>query len=533
MLFLALLFALPRVFQDSAGTHHHALAMENVGNVSFPISCAPQVQKPFNLGVALLHSYWYEEAEKQFEEVAAKDPKCPMAYWGEAMTLHRPAYSEPSEQDLDHGRLLMQKAEGLEAKTSRERGYLAALASFYAGEKRAYKQRASSWCQGMEKVYEAYPDDHEAAAFYALSLLVSEPSDDKSLSNSRKAIQILNRLFEEDPNHPGAAHYLIHAADNPNLAELGLPAARRYAQIAPAVPHALHMPSHIFARLGLWQEDIQSNLASLAAARQPSAMHIGAENQVHAMEFLEYAYLQIGRNDEAQELIGELQNVRKEDLNPGLEGYLDWHRAQFPARYALETRNWKDALALQVAPDSDPRARAVTYWARTIGAGHLHDPASARDAVAQYDAMAQAVRNGPRPARAKSMETNRDEARAWLAFAEGKNEEALNLMRPIADKQDAFGKGEVELPAREMLADMLLGMGRAQEALVEYEKSAKTDPNRFNGLYGAGRAAEMASHSEEASRYYTQLLKNCGETEHQHRPELLHARSFLSGDMHN
>jgi tetratricopeptide (TPR) repeat protein len=288
------------------------------------------------------------------------------------------------------------------------------------------------------------------------------------------------------------------------------------------------MPSHIFARLGLWQEDIQSNVASLAAARQPSAMHIGAENQVHAMEFLEYAYLQIGRNDKAQELIGELQNVRKEDLNPGLEGYLDWNRAQFPARYALETRNWKDAVALQVAPDSDPRASAVTYWARAIAAGHLHDPASARDAVAQYDAMAQAVRNGPRPARAKSMETNRDEARAWLAFAEGKNGEALNLIRPIADKQDALGKGEVELPAREMLADMLLGMGRAQEALAEYEKSAKTDPNRFNGLYGAGRAAEVTGHSEEATRYYTQLLKNCGETGHQQRPELVHARSFLS-----
>lgn len=532
MSFLILLFALPGFSQKPAETHHHALPVKDIGKVSFPISCAPEVQKPFNLGVALLHSYWYEEAEKQFEEVAAKDPKCSMAYWGEAMTLHRPAYTQPSKQDLQQGRMLLRKAEALVA-TERERAYIAALAAFYAGERADYGQRAAAWCQGMEKVYSAYPEDREAGAFYGLSLLVSQSDNDKTLSNTRKAIQILNRLLEEEPNHPGAAHYLIHAADNPNLAELGLPAARRYAQIAPAVPHALHMPSHIFARLGLWQEDIQSNLASLAAARQPSAMHIGAENQVHAMEFLEYAYLQVGLNDKAEEMIGELQRVHKEDLNPGLEDYLDWHHAQFPARYVLETRNWKEAVALQVAPDSDLRARAVTYWARAIGAGHLRDGAAVREAVAQFDGMVEAVRNGPRPERAKSMETNRDEAHAWLAFAEGKKEEALNLLRPIADKQDAFGKGEVELPAREMLADMLLEMGRAQEALDQYEKSAKTDPNRLDGLYGAARAAELTNHLERATQYYTQLLKNCGETEHSQRPELLQARNFLSEARHN
>jgi NADH:ubiquinone oxidoreductase subunit len=193
----------------------------------------------------------------------------------------------------------------------------------------------------MEKVYKDYPKDQEAAAFYALSLLVSEPPDDKSLANSRKAIEILNHLLEAEPQHPGAAHYLIHAADNPNFAVLGLPAARTYAQIAPEVPHALHIPSHIFARLGLWQEDIQSNLASLAAARRPSGMHIGAENQVHAMEFLEYAYLQTGEPGKAREMIEQLQGVREQDLNPGLEGYLDWQHAQFPARYALELREWK------------------------------------------------------------------------------------------------------------------------------------------------------------------------------------------------
>jgi tetratricopeptide (TPR) repeat protein len=477
--------------------------------------------------VALLHSYWYEEAEKQFEEVAAKDPTCAMAYWGQAMTFHRPAYSRPSEQDLRRGTELILRAKAAAAKTSREGEYIDALAAFYAGENVEYEKRATAWCAGMEKLYTDIPKDQEAAAFYALSLLVSEPPDDKSLANSRKAIEILNRLLDEAPNHPGAAHYLIHAADNPNLAELGLPAARRYAQIAPAAPHALHMPSHIFARLGLWQEDIQSNLASLAAARQPSSMHIGAENQVHAMEFLEYAYLQVGLESKAKEMIEQLQAVREEDLNPGLDGYLDWQHAQFPARYALELRHWNEAAALEPS-STDPRAKAVTYWARAIGAGHLHDVATARDAVAQYDAMVEAMRKSDHPYRAKFMETNHDEARAWLSFAEGKNDEALSLLRPVADKQDAFGKGEVELPAREMLADMLLEMGRPQEALTEYEKSLKTDPNRFNGLCRAGRAAERARQPEKAANYYAQLLKNCETQPPSPRPELAHARAFLA-----
>jgi tetratricopeptide (TPR) repeat protein len=256
-------------------------------------------------------------------------------------------------------------------------------------------------------------------------------------------------------------------------------------------------------------------------------MHVGAENQVHAMEFLEYAYLQIGLENEAREMIEQLQSVREQDLNPGLDGYLDWQRAQFPARYALELRHWKEAAALESAA-ADPRARAVTYWALAIGAGHLHDAAAARDAVALYDGMVEAVRKGDHAYRAKYMETNRNEAQAWVSFAEGKNEEALTLLRSVADKQDAFGKGEVELPAREMLADMLLEMGRTREALLEYEKSLKTDPNRFNGLYGGGRAAELALQPKKAAGYYAQLLKNCENQPPSLRPEIAHARASLA-----
>jgi len=526
-LFLGMVLALYQSEQHIGEMHHYSEPVAKIGTVSFPISCSPQVQNTFELGVALLHSYWYEEADKQFKEVAAKNPACAMAYWGQAMGLHRPAYSQPSQEDVKRGWELIQKAKAAEAKTVREREYIDALAAFYFGEKIEYEKRAAAWCAGMEKVHADNPKDQEAAAFYALALLISEPQDDKTLANSRKAIEILDRLLQEAPNHPGAAHYLIHAADNPNLAALGLPAARRYAQIAPAVPHALHMPSHIFARLGLWQEDIQSNLASLAAARQPSSMHIGAENQVHAMEFLEYAYLQIGQENKAHVMIEQLASVRERDLNPGLDGYLDWQRAQFPTRYAMELRHWKEAMALEPAT-ADPRARAVVYWARAIGAGHLRDVTAGRDAVAQYDSMVDAVRKGDHAYRAKYMETNGDEAHAWLSFAEGKNEEALSLLRSIADKQDAFGKGEVEMPAGEMLADMLLEMGQPVEALDEYEKSLHADPSRFNGLYGAGRAAELALQPEKAAGYYAQLLKNCENQTPSPRSELGHARAFLA-----
>ena len=347
-----------------------------------------------------------------------------------------------------------------------------------------------------------------------------------ALDNAKKAIAILNPLFAADPNDPGVAHYMIHAADDPRLAQLGLPAARRYAQIAPASPHALHMPSHIFARLGLWPEDIQSNLATIAATQQPSAIHFGAEHQVHAMDFLEYAYLQIGEDSKAKAIANGLGNVREQDMDKGLDGYLNQMRAHFPAMYALERHQWKEAMALQPSSGAEPENQQITYWARAVGAGHVRNAVAAQDAVNQFDAMLAATRKGKHPYRADRMSTNHDEAHAWLAFALQRNEDALNLLRAVADKQDAEGKGEVELPAREMFADMLLEMGRPEQALAEYEKSTKTDPNRFNGLAGAGRAAELSHQPEKAKAYYAQLLKNCDNGAHSDRPELTHARSF-------
>jgi tetratricopeptide (TPR) repeat protein len=507
--------------------HLHTHAEEKLGTVSFPTSCASAVQKPFERGVALLHSFWFDEAYKQFQQIADQDPQCAIAYWGQGMSLFRQLWGRPEESDLRNGRDLLRKGQAIGAKTRRERDYIDALAIFYHDyDKLDHEQRSMAYSQAMQKVYQRYPQDHEAAVFYALSLLTWAPDANTALDNARKAITILNQLFAIDPDDPGVAHYLIHAADDPRLAQLGLPAARRYAQIAPASPHALHMPSHIFARLGLWPEDIQSNLATIAATQQPSAIHFGAEHQVHAMDFLEYAYLQIGEDSKAKAIANGLGNVREQDMDKGLDGYLNQMRAHFPAMYALERHQWKGAIALQPSSGAEAENQQITYWARAVGAGHVRNAVAAQDAVNQFDAMLAATRKGKHPYRADRMSTNHDEAHAWLAFAQGSKDEALKLLRAVADKQDAEGKGEVELPAREMLADMLLEMGRPEEALAEYEKSMKTDPNRFNGLAGAGQAAELAHQPEKARAYYAQLLKNCDNGGQSDRPELTHARSF-------
>jgi tetratricopeptide (TPR) repeat protein len=523
---IILISASPSVAWADEG-HPHDHATEKLGTISFPTSCTAAVQKTFERGVALLHSFWFDEAYKQFQSVAAQDPQCAIAYWGEAMSLFRQLWGRPEESDLRNGWMLIQKGQVIGAKTPRERDYIDAVAIFYRDYgKLDHEQRSMAYSQAMQKVYERYPNDHEAAVFYALSLLTWAPDANTALDNAKKAIAILNPLFAADPNDPGVAHYLIHAADDPRLAQLGLPAARRYAQIAPASPHALHMPSHIFARLGLWQEDIQSNLATLAATQQPSAIHFGAEHQVHAMDFLEYAYLQIGEDAKAMAMANGLGNIREQDLDKGLDGYLDQMRAHFPAMYALEMHQWKEAMALQPPAGAKSENQQITYWARAVGAGHSRDAAAAQAAANEFDAMLDATQKGKHPYRAERMTTNHDEAHAWLAFAQGKNEDALKLMHAVADKQDAEGKGEVELPAREMLADMLLEMGRPEQALAEYEKSMKIDPNRFNGLAGAGRAAELTHQQEKAKAYYGQLLKNCDNGAHSERPELAHARSF-------
>lgn len=484
--------------------------LERLGSVSFPISCASGSQAPFERGVALLHSFWHDEAEHQFQQIEQQDPECAMAYWGEAMGVHyQLLWLHWSEAAMQRGQALVERAQKAQKASAREREYIAALLDFFETPAGAtVDARSLRYSNAMEQLHSAYPDDREATAFYALSLLESASGSDLTLTNQRKALAILDREFKKAPDHPGLAHYIIHAADTPELAPLGLAAARKYAAIAPSSPHALHMPGHIFARLGLWQEDIQSNLASLAAARAPSPVHIGAENQVHAMEFLQYAYLQMGEDQKASELVKQVSSIRQADVDPALVDYMNYARTHFPAIQHLEQHDWKAALEDKPPADAQPVNVATTYWAHAVAAGHLHDAAGAQQAASAYRAQLEAER-AMHPTRVSGMKPYLDEADAWAAFAAGDEAAALQMMRAVADRQDKFGKKEVDLPAREMAADMLLLAKRPAEALVEYKRALASDPNRLNELAGALRAAETSGDHAEAEQYKQQLLKNC------------------------
>jgi tetratricopeptide (TPR) repeat protein len=506
--------------------HHHD-ADEQLGTVSFPTSCAPAVQSQFERGVALLHSFEYEVADAQFEEVTKKDPRCAMAYWGQAMTLYHELWNRPSEADLAQGAELLAKARSLKPPTARERDYVLALSVFYSDtDKLDHNQRAGAYAEAMQGVHERNPNDHEAAIFYALSLLASGSNRDPNLTHAKAAVAILNKLYDEQPNHPGIAHYIIHSCDNPAMASLALPAARKYASIAPSSPHAVHMPSHIFARLGLWQDDINSNLAAIRVADSMAAHHHVMHHKVHSMDFLEYAYMQIGDDASAKAAIEQIAAIRPEQMDPEFENYLLMRQAEGPAKYALERRQWREALGLQPSAGASPDVQLVTYWARAVAAGHLHDAVAAQDALKHYDELLEATRKGPRPYIVDGLKDQHQLVQAWAAYAAGNSHDAVRLLRAVADDQDKVGKAETELPAREMLADMLLELQLPQEALTEYEISLRTDPNRFNGLYGAAQAATQVQQKEKAGTYYAQLLKNC-EGIRSERPELAQAKTLL------
>jgi tetratricopeptide (TPR) repeat protein len=506
--------------------HHHD-ADETLGTVSFSTSCAPAVQSQFERGIALLYSFEYEVADAQFEEVAKKDPRCAMAYWGQAMTLYHELWNRPSKADLAQGAQLLAKARSLQPPTARERDYVLALSVFYSDtDKLDHNQRADAYAEAMQGVHERNPNDREAAIFYALSLLASGPDRDPNLTHAKAAVAILNKLYDEQPNHPGIAHYIIHSCDNPAMASLALPAARKYASIAPSSPHAVHMPSHIFARLGLWQDDLDSNLAAIRVANSMAAHHHVMHHKVHSMDFLEYAYMQIGDDASAEATLEQIAAIRPEQMDPEFENYLLMRQAEGPAKYALERRQWKEALSLQPSAGAPPDVQLVTYWGRAVAAGHLHDAIAAQDALKHYDELLEATRKGPRPYIVDGLKDEHQLVQAWAAYAAGNSLGAIRLLRAVADDQDKVGKGETELPAREMLADMLLDLQRPQEALTEYEISLRTDPNRFNGLYGAAQAATQLQQKEKAGTYYAQLLKNCAGIRSD-RPELAQAKTLL------
>jgi tetratricopeptide (TPR) repeat protein len=405
------------------------------------------------------------------------------------------------------------------------------VAALYEHPERKDEKRDQRYLIGMEKLYRQYPEDHEAAAFYAFALKDSDRDDDPTQPERKEAAAILEKLFLVKPNHPGVAHYLIHTYDYPGMAELGLPAARRYAKIASAAPHALHMPSHIFARLGLWQEDIESNLASVAASRNSAATRMGDEgHQYHAMEFLMYAYLQSGGEAEAKRLIEEVRSLPKmkdmygTDFDPQISAL-----TSFSAAYAVELHHWKEAEALPLISPVDNADASTTYKSRAIGASRSGDvPTANANLQAIQELHATLVKEKKVPNFViKAVEDDQRVAFAWISHAEGRNDEATKALREIATREQGIFSPDGGIPAHEMLGDMLSEMGQPEQALTEYEAELKVNPNRFDSLYGAGRAAEILKLSDKANGYFNQLVKICAGT-NSSRPELTYARGVLS-----
>mgnify|MGYP001254181677 CR=1 FL=1 len=530
---LGILFVVPGIALDDDMHGHHHDANEQLGKVSFPISCADGSQTAFERGVALLHSFGYEEAEEQFTELTKKDPSCAIAHWGIAMSLFHEIWERPEDSTLKRGHEEIVTAEKIGAKTDRENAYISALGVFYSDPAKAnYLKQAATYSDAMGRLYQKYPDDLEAGAFYALSLMAAEKPDDSTHEATKKAVAVLNPLFEKQPNHPGLAHYIIHACDSPDMAPMGLQAARRYADIASSSAHAVHMPSHIFARLGLWQEDIQANLKSVALTEKSGAMYMRG-HELHAMHFLLYAYLQTGQDEAAKQIVEKSKVIVASAPtmdDSGMLEYMGFAAAHFPALYDLEMHHWSDAAALEPAANAPSHLQTITYWARAIGSARLGDVEATRKNAKLFDDAEEATRHSKYAYTLEGRKSSsaHDEVHAWLSFVEKQNDDALKLMGEVADHQDQAGKAEVDIPAREMLADMLLELKRPEAALAEYEKSMKIDPNRFNGLAGAAQAADVAHQAAKANTYYSQLLKNCDDGKHSDRPELRSAKTLVA-----
>jgi hypothetical protein len=510
---------------------------EKLGRVNFTVSCNQTAQQQFNRAVALLHSFWYDEAAKGFAEVTKTDPKCGMGYWGIAMSSYHPVWAPPVASELQTGWAAVQRANATSARTQREKDYIAAIEVFYKDANQLdHRTRALAYEKAMEQLYLRYPEDHEAAIFYALSLLGTAQPTDKTYANQKKAGSILNKVLLSEPEHPGVAHYLIHSFDSPPLAPLALPAARSYAAIAPSSPHALHMPSHIFTRLGLWQESIQSNIASATAAKNYVAIKdpgAASFDQLHAMDYLAYAYLQTAQDGKVKEIIDELYAINRVDANTFAAAYAF---AAIPARYTLERHRWSDAAALKVHPSEFPWnnfswAEAMIYFARSLGASRSGDPARARQDIERLNSIQKSLAAAKDNYWATQVEIQRLAAGAWLAHAEGRNEEGLKLMRAAADLEDSTDKSPVTpgaiVPARELLGDLLLELRQPRPAIKEFEAALIVSPNRFDGLYGAARAAELSGDSEKARAFYAKL-RTLGEHSDGHRPELQAAKEFLA-----
>ncbi len=498
---------------------------QHLGAVHFETSCNEAAQQHFDRGMRYQHSFWYREAKASFEEALGADAECAIAYWGIAQSLLLNPFNPTPPKNLVEGLTIVQRASQLGAKTPRETELIAAIEAFYSDfDKLEQRTRAQAYAKAMEGVASRYPDDDEVQIYYALALNMSVSPTDKTYSNQLKAAAILEPIFMRQPNHPGAAHYLIHTYDYPALASKGLDAAVRYAKIAEAAPHAQHMPSHIFTRVGYWNESIVSNTAAANVAKAANE----PDDQLHASDYMVYAYLQLGRDSEARHIIAEMLTAT--GYNPDRNA-APFALAASPARYVVERGDWTAAAQLRPTPSKFPYAEAMTHFARALGALRSGTANAARADIDKLAELRDGLRAAKDPYWAEQVNIQWQVASAWLLNAQGQHEAALTAMRAAADAEDRTEKATVTpgplAPARELYGALLLERDLPKEALAAYEASMAKEPNRYHGLAGAAKAAELLGNREKARAYYERLLALTSGSQSERR-ELAEAKQFLA-----
>ncbi|MGQ9426402.1 hypothetical protein ACXYTJ_09875 [Gilvimarinus sp. F26214L] len=508
---------------------------EALGEVDFPVSCSASAQTEFNRGMALYHSFWFDPAKESFAQVRELDPDCTMALWGSAIsTLGNPFGWPPTPKAMEAAGSAIAQASQAGAPTQREQAYIAALQEFFRGQDIEHRQRALAFESALGRLAERYPDDVEARIFHALLLNATADASDKKYTRQLQAAEILEPLFEQYPQHPGITHYLIHSYDYAELAERGLPAAETFARIAPSVPHALHMPTHIYSRVGYWPQMVEGNRASYEAARSEltrETLSATTYDALHAMDYMVFGHLQQAQDQAARRYLDELTAVRKVNVENFVAAYAF---AAIPARFALERGQWQEAanLTLPASLDWDkfPQAEAILVYARGLGAAHVGDVGAAREDLARLQELQQEMRRAKADYWAKHADAQIAALEGWTAYADGRNGLALKRLRVAADEEDASDKHPVTpghvLPSRVLLGELYMELERPHEALVQFQRSLEREPNRFRAVYGAARAAEAAGQDDIAQAYYHNLQELCVDRDTE-RPELRHAAAAL------
>jgi hypothetical protein len=500
-------------------------AEQRLGAVHFETSCNEAAQRRFDRGMRYQHSFWYRASKEIFEDVLKADAQCAIAYWGIAQSLLLNPFGAPSPGNLAQGLAALQKAKAIGAKTARENDFIGALTVFYTDyDKLDHRTRVLAYLKAMEALAERYPQDDEAQIYYALALDVGASPADKTYANQLKAAAILEGIFKRQPQHPGVAHYLIHSYDSPPIAEKGLDAATRYSKIAPTAPHAQHMPSHIFTRVGYWKESIAANLASVRAAKADKEFG----DQLHGQDYMVYAYLQLAQDKSARAVIDDMS--ASTSFNPDVLG-ASFALAASPARYMVERGDWSGATELQVRPTKFPHVMAITHFARALGATRSGKPDAAKADIAKLAELRDKLREAKDAYWSQQVDIQWQAANAWLLYAEGKPDDALKVMAAAVDAEDKTEKAPVTpgplAPARELYGAMLLEHGMAKEALAAFEATLKKEPNRLGATIGAAKAAEKAGDVVKARLHYAAVVA-LAQGADPDRSEIVSARAFMA-----